>query len=52
MDAFDSQIHEVAATKSATSRSDTEAANLFFQLVATRYQKSSIILTSNLTFSR
>lgn len=31
---------------------DTEAANLFFQLVSTRYEKSSIILTSNLPFSR
>lgn len=31
---------------------DTEAANLFFQLVSTRYQKSSIIVDSNLPFSR
>ena len=31
---------------------DTEAANLFFQLVSTRYEESSIILTSNLPFSR
>lgn len=31
---------------------DTEAANLFFQLVSTRYEKSSIILTSNLPFSK
>jgi hypothetical protein len=31
---------------------DTAAANLFFQLVSTRYEKSSIILTSNLPFSR
>ena len=31
---------------------DTEAANLFFQLVSTRYEKSSIILTSNLPLSR
>ncbi|WP_375538491.1 ATP-binding protein [Mycolicibacterium sp. CBMA 234] len=28
----------------------TEAANLFFQLVSTRYEKFSIILTSNLPF--
>lgn len=31
---------------------DTEAANLFFQLASTRYEKSSIILTSNLPLSR
>ena len=31
---------------------DAEAANLFFQLVSSRYEKSSIILTSNLPFSR
>ena len=31
---------------------NTEAANPFFQLVSTRYEKSSIILTSNLPFSR
>ena len=31
---------------------DTQAANLFFRLVSTRYEKSSIILTSNLPFSR
>lgn len=31
---------------------EPEAANLFFQLVSTRYEKSSIILTSNLPFSR
>ncbi|GAB37017.1 IS21-like element helper ATPase IstB [Gordonia otitidis] len=31
---------------------DAEAANLFFQLVSSRYEKSSIILTSNLSFSR
>jgi DNA replication protein DnaC len=31
---------------------DTEAANLFFQLVSSRYEKSSIVLTSNLPFSR
>lgn len=31
---------------------DTEAANLFFQLVSTRHEKSSIILTSSLPFSR
>ena len=30
---------------------DTEAANLFFQLVSTRYERSSIILTSNLPFT-
>ena len=31
---------------------DTEAANLFFRLISTRYEKSLIILTSNLPFSR
>lgn len=31
---------------------DAAAANLFFQLVAARYETSSIILTSNLAFSR
>ncbi|MDR1213306.1 MAG: IS21-like element helper ATPase IstB [Propionibacteriaceae bacterium] len=31
---------------------DAEAANLFFQLVTSRYERSSIILTSNLAFSR
>ncbi len=31
---------------------DADAANLFFQLVASRYENSSIILTSNLPFSR
>lgn len=31
---------------------DAEAANLFFQLVSSRYEKSSIVLTSNLSFSR
>mgnify|MGYP000132536537 CR=1 FL=1 len=31
---------------------DSDTANLFFQLVSTRYEKSSIILTSNLPFSR
>ena len=31
---------------------DTEAADLLFQLVSTRYEKSSIILTSNPPFSR
>lgn len=31
---------------------DADAANLFFQLVASRYETSSIILTSNLPFSR
>ena len=31
---------------------DTDAANLFFQLVATRYEQGSIIVTSNLPFGR
>jgi len=31
---------------------EAEAANLFFQLVASRYEHASIILTSNLPFSR
>jgi DNA replication protein DnaC len=31
---------------------DTEAANLFFQLVASRYEQGSIIVTSNLPFGR
>jgi len=31
---------------------NTEAANLFFQLVTSRYERSSLILTSNLTFSQ
>jgi DNA replication protein DnaC len=31
---------------------DTDAANLFFQLVASRYEQASIIVTSNLPFGR
>uniref|UniRef100_UPI0035E417CD ATP-binding protein n=1 Tax=Corynebacterium belfantii TaxID=2014537 RepID=UPI0035E417CD len=31
---------------------EAEAANLFFQLVSTRYEKASLIMTSNLAFSR
>jgi len=31
---------------------DAEAANLFFQLISSRYERSSIILTSNLAFSQ
>ena len=31
---------------------DTASASLFFQLVASRYETGSIILTSNLSFSR
>jgi DNA replication protein DnaC len=31
---------------------DTDAANLFFQLVASRYEQGSIIVTSNLPFGR
>jgi DNA replication protein DnaC len=31
---------------------DTEAVNLFFQLISTRNEESSIVLTSNLPFSR
>jgi DNA replication protein DnaC len=31
---------------------DTASASLFFQLVASRYETGSIILTSNLAFSR
>lgn len=31
---------------------EAEAANLFFQLVSTRYEKASLIMTSNLPFSR
>ena len=31
---------------------DTDAANLFFQLVASRYEQGSILLTSNLPFGR
>jgi DNA replication protein DnaC len=31
---------------------EQEAANLFFQLVSTRYEKASLILTSNLPFAR
>lgn len=30
---------------------DQDAANLFFQLVSSRYEHASLILTSNLTFS-
>ena len=30
---------------------ETEAANLFFQLVSSRYEHASLILTSNLPFS-
>jgi DNA replication protein DnaC len=31
---------------------DTEAAALFFQLVAHRYERAAILITSNLPFSR
>jgi DNA replication protein DnaC len=31
---------------------DTDAANLFFQLVASRYEQGSIVVTSNLPFGR
>ena len=31
---------------------EPEAANLFFQLVSSRYEQASIILTSNMPFSR
>ncbi|HEY3549222.1 MAG TPA: ATP-binding protein [Propionicimonas sp.] len=31
---------------------DTDAANLFFQLVASRYEQGSITVTSNLPFGR
>ena len=31
---------------------DTDAANLFFQLVASRYEQASILVTSNLPFGR
>lgn len=41
-----------SSTRSATSPSDTDAANLFFQLIATRYEQGSIIVTSNLPFGR
>jgi DNA replication protein DnaC len=31
---------------------DTDAANLFFQLVASRYEQASVMVTSNLPFGR
>ena len=31
---------------------DSDTANLFFNLVAKRYEKSSTIITTNLTFSK
>lgn len=31
---------------------DTEAANLFFQLVSSRYERASLIVTSNKPFGR
>lgn len=31
---------------------DTDAANLFFQLIASRYEQGSVIVTSNLPFAR
>ena len=31
---------------------DTAAASLFFQLIASRYERGSVIVTSNLAFSR
>jgi DNA replication protein DnaC len=31
---------------------DTDAANLFFQLIATRYEQGSVMVTSNLPFGR
>jgi hypothetical protein len=40
-----------SSTKSATSPLGQDAANLFFQLVSSRYEHASLILTSNLPFS-
>lgn len=31
---------------------DADAANLFFQLIAARYEKGSLLITSNMTFAR
>ncbi len=31
---------------------DTDAANLFFQLIASRYQQGSVMVTSNLPYGR
>ena len=41
-----------SSTRSATSRSRAEAANLFFQLVSGRYERASLIVTSNKPFGR
>ena len=41
-----------SSTRSATSPFAQDAANLFFQLVSSRYEQASLILTSNLPFAR
>ena len=41
-----------SSTRSATSPSKPEAANLFFQLVSSRYERASLIVTSNKPFGR
>jgi hypothetical protein len=41
-----------SSTRSATCRSSKNTANLFFQPVSSRYKHASLILTSNLPFSR
>jgi len=40
------------STWSATSPFEPEAANLFFQLVSSRYERASLIVTSNKPFGR
>jgi hypothetical protein len=40
------------STQSATSPSNPEAANLFFQLVSSRYGRASLIVTSTKSFGR
>ena len=52
---FQSEIPPNRADQLSDSTSvpfEQEAANLFFQLVSSRYEYSSLILTSNLPFAR
>jgi DNA replication protein DnaC len=45
-------IRSSSSTRSATFPLRAEAANLFFQLVSARYERASVIVTSNKPFGR